>query len=55
MEQSGAHQVVRTGQPEDHFSMTAGIGSGPESLAQFAAVDADLLAIKPRNMPMREA
>lgn len=37
------------------FGMTGGIGGVPGSLAEFAAVDADLLAIKPPTMSMREA
>jgi NADPH2:quinone reductase len=40
---------------DEVFGMTGGIGGVPGSLAEFAAVDADLLAIKPRNMSMREA
>jgi len=43
-------------QPGDEvYGMTGGIGGVPGSLAEFAAVDADLLAIKPNNMAMREA
>jgi NADPH:quinone reductase-like Zn-dependent oxidoreductase len=43
-------------QPGDEvYGMTGGIGGVPGSLAEFAAVDADLLAIKPKNMSMREA
>jgi NADPH:quinone reductase-like Zn-dependent oxidoreductase len=37
------------------YGMTGGIGGVPGSLAQYAAVDADLLAQKPRNIGMREA
>ena len=35
--------------------MTGGVGGLPGSLAEFAAVDADLLAPKPANLTMREA
>ena len=35
--------------------MTGGVGGLQGSLAQFASVDADLLAIKPGNLGMREA
>lgn len=43
-------------QPGDEvYGMTGGIGGVPGSLAEFAAVDADLLAIKPSNISMREA
>jgi NADPH:quinone reductase len=37
------------------YGMTGGIGSLQGSLATYAAVDADLLAIKPKNLYMREA
>ncbi|WP_296000165.1 zinc-dependent alcohol dehydrogenase family protein [Rugamonas sp.] len=40
---------------DEVYGMTGGIGGVPGSLAQYAAVDADLLAIKPRNMTMRAA
>ena len=40
---------------DEVYGMTGGIGGVPGSLAEFAAVDADLLAIKPRNISMREA
>ena len=40
---------------DEVYGMTGGIGGVPGSLAEFAAVDADLLAIKPRNVTMREA
>jgi len=35
--------------------MTGGVGSIQSSLAEFAAVDAALLAPKPSNLKMREA
>jgi NADPH:quinone reductase len=43
-------------QPGDEvFGMTGGVGGVPGSLAEFAAVDARLLAPKPANISMREA
>jgi NADPH:quinone reductase len=43
-------------QPGDEvFGTTGGVGGHPGSLAQYAAVDADLLALKPANLSMREA
>lgn len=43
-------------QPGDEvYGMTGGIAGVQGSLAQYAAVDADLLAHKPKNMSMREA
>lgn len=47
---------VETFRPGDEvYGMTGGIAGVQGSLAQYAAVDADLLARKPRNMSMREA
>jgi NADPH2:quinone reductase len=43
----------RTG--DDVFGMTGGVGGHQGSLAQYAAVNADLLALKPANFSMREA
>lgn len=40
---------------DEVYGMTGGVGSVQGSLAEFAAVDADLLALKPRNLSMREA
>lgn len=40
---------------DEVYGMTGGIGGVQGSLAQYASVDADLLAIKPKNMSMREA
>jgi NADPH2:quinone reductase len=40
---------------DEVFGMTGGVGGVQGSLAQFAAVDADLLALKPANVSMREA
>lgn len=57
-----AGTVERTGrdvtrfEPGDEvYGMTGGVGGVPGSLAEFAAVDADLLALKPANLSMREA
>ncbi len=40
---------------DEVYGMTGGIGGVPGSLAQYAAVDADLLAHKPRSIDMRAA
>jgi NADPH:quinone reductase len=40
---------------DDVYGLTGGIGGLQGSLAEFAAVDADLLAPKPANLTMREA
>src|SRR5216683_7851453 len=40
---------------DDVYGMTGGVGGLQGSLAQYAAVDADLLAPKPANLTMREA
>ncbi|WP_321931255.1 zinc-dependent alcohol dehydrogenase family protein [Paraburkholderia guartelaensis] len=40
---------------DEVYGMTGGVGGIQGTLAQFAAVDADLLAIKPANLSMREA
>lgn len=40
---------------DEVYGMTGGVGGVQGSLAQYAAVDADLLAIKPSNLSMREA
>ncbi|MDG3443608.1 zinc-dependent alcohol dehydrogenase family protein [Nitrospirillum amazonense] len=47
---------VTTFRPGDEvYGMTGGVGGLQGSLAQYAAVDADLLALKPANLTMREA
>jgi NADPH:quinone reductase len=47
---------VTTFQPGDEvYGMVGGIGGLQGTLAEFAAVDADLLAPKPANLSMREA
>ena len=40
---------------DEVYGMTGGVGGLPGSLAHYAAVDADLLAPKPANLPMRES
>ena len=40
---------------DEVYGMTGGVGGVPGSLADYAVVDADLLARKPRNLTMREA
>jgi NADPH:quinone reductase len=40
---------------DEVFGMTGGVGGVQGSLAEYAAVDADLLAQKPANLSMREA
>lgn len=40
---------------DEVYGMTGGIAGVQGSLAEYAAVDADLLAIKPGNLTMREA
>jgi NADPH:quinone reductase-like Zn-dependent oxidoreductase len=47
--------VTRFRPGDQVFGMTGGVGGHQGSLAQFAAVDADLLALKPANLSMREA
>jgi NADPH2:quinone reductase len=47
---------VNTFRPGDEvYGMTGGVGGLQGSLAEYAAVDADLLAPKPVNLAMREA
>lgn len=40
---------------DDVYGMTGGVGGVQGSLAEYAAVDADLLALKPANLSVREA
>lgn len=40
---------------DEVYGMTGGVGGIQGALAQYAAVDADLLALKPVNLSMREA
>ena len=47
---------VTTFRPGDEvYGMVGGIGGLQGTLANYAAVDADLLALKPKNLTMREA
>jgi NADPH:quinone reductase-like Zn-dependent oxidoreductase len=47
--------VKRLRPGDEVYGMTSGVGGHPGTLAQFAAVDADLLALKPRNLSLRES
>jgi NADPH:quinone reductase-like Zn-dependent oxidoreductase len=47
--------VTRFRPGDEVYGMTGGVGGLQGSLAQFAAVDADLLALKPAALSMREA
>src|SRR6201996_5930502 len=40
---------------DEVYGMTGGVGGVQGSLAEYAAIDADLLAPKPNNLSMREA
>lgn len=46
-------RTVRKG--DEVYGMTGGVGGNQGSLAEYAAVDARLLALKPANFSMREA
>ncbi|WP_246668666.1 zinc-dependent alcohol dehydrogenase family protein [Bradyrhizobium sp. UNPF46] len=54
VERSG-REVTRFKPGDEVYGMTGGVGGVQGSLAEFAAVDADLLALKPANLSMREA
>lgn len=47
--------VTRFSPGEEVYGMTGGVAGMQGSLAEYAAVDADLLARKPHNLSMREA
>ena len=47
--------VTRFKPGDEVFGMTGGVGGNQGSLAEYAAVDADLLAHKPAHLSMREA
>ncbi len=47
--------VTRFRPGDEVFGMTGGVGGHQGSLAEYAAVDADLLALKPAHLSMREA
>jgi NADPH2:quinone reductase len=60
LDMAGVVEVVGEGvtrfRPGDEvYGMVAGVGGLQGTLAEFVAVDADLLAHKPRNLSMREA
>ena len=40
---------------DEVYGLTGGVRGLPGSLAEYSAVDADLLALKPKNISMREA
>ena len=50
-----SEDVARFRRGDEVYGMTGGVGGQQGSLAEFAAVDADLLALKPANVTMREA
>ncbi|WP_256807827.1 MULTISPECIES: zinc-dependent alcohol dehydrogenase family protein [unclassified Bradyrhizobium] len=54
VERTGDH-VTQFKPGDEVYGMTGGVGGVPGSLAEFAAVGADLLALKPGNLNMREA
>ena len=47
--------VTRFSVGDEVYGMTGGVGGHQGSLAEFAAVDSELLALKPANLSMREA
>jgi NADPH2:quinone reductase len=47
--------VSRFRRGDEVYGMTGGVGGVQGSLAEYAAVDADLLALKPARLSMREA
>ena len=47
--------VTRFRRGDEVYGMTGGVGGVQGSLAEYAAVDAGLLARKPANLPMKEA
>src|SRR6266481_4296356 len=47
-------EVTKFKPGDEVFGMTGGVGGLQGSLAEFAAVDAELLAIKPNNLTMHE-
>jgi NADPH:quinone reductase-like Zn-dependent oxidoreductase len=60
MDMAGTVEAVGAGVPafavgDEVYGLTGGVGGLQGSLAQYAAVDASLLARKPRNLSMREA
>ncbi len=53
--ETAGSQVQGFRQGDEVYGMTGGVGGVQGSLAEFAAVDADLLAKKPASLTMREA
>jgi NADPH:quinone reductase-like Zn-dependent oxidoreductase len=53
--ESVAPGVTEFAEGDQVFGMTGGVGGVQGSLAEYAAVDAKLLALKPKNFSMREA
>jgi NADPH:quinone reductase len=49
------HEATQFRPGDEVYGMTGGVGGHQGSLAEFAAVDARLLALKPSNLSMREA
>jgi NADPH:quinone reductase-like Zn-dependent oxidoreductase len=47
--------VTRFKPGDEVYGMTGGVAGIPGTLAEYAAVDSDLLAMKPTNLTMREA
>ena len=47
--------VARYHEGDEVYGMIGGVGGVQGSLAEYAAVDADLVALKPANLSMREA
>src|SRR6185436_238734 len=47
-------EVVGFGVGDEVYGMTGGVGDHQGSLAEFAAVDSRLLAVKPTNLSMRQ-
>jgi NADPH:quinone reductase len=54
VERVGA-SVSRIRPGDEVYGMTGGVGGVQGSLAEYSAVDAELLALKPANLPMRAA
>ena len=48
-------EVTRFTAGDEVYGMTGGVGDNQGSLAEYAAVDADLLALKPTSLTMRQA
>lgn len=47
--------VTRFKTGDEIFGMTGGVGNIPGTLAEYAIVDSELVALKPKNMSIREA